>query len=209
MMPERLAETDPFRQVPEMIGSGPFRFVADERVPGARNVYAQVRPLRAAAGRRAGLDLRPEGRAFRPRRVDDHAGQRAPATNALHRRRAGLAGIRLPRPAAAAAAVAQRAGARARPAGFVSMLRVNHLQPPFNNPAIRRALLGAIDQTAIMQAHRRPGRDQPLQRPARLLRPRHADGLRRRAGAADRRRATTPRCAPTCTPPATGTSRWC
>ena len=32
MMPERLANTDPFRQVPEMIGSGPFRFKADERV---------------------------------------------------------------------------------------------------------------------------------------------------------------------------------
>jgi hypothetical protein len=38
MMPERLAHTDPFK-VPEIIGSGPFRFVADERVPGARNVY--------------------------------------------------------------------------------------------------------------------------------------------------------------------------
>lgn len=36
--------------------------------------------------------------------------------------------------------------------GYVSMLRVNHLTPPFNNPAIRRALLGAIDQTACMHA---------------------------------------------------------
>jgi peptide/nickel transport system substrate-binding protein len=31
-------------------------------------------------------------------------------------------------------------------------MRFNHLQPPLNNPAIRRALLGAIDQTAAMQA---------------------------------------------------------
>jgi len=36
--------------------------------------------------------------------------------------------------------------------GFVSMVRVNHLQAPFNNPEIRRALWGAIDQTAFMQA---------------------------------------------------------
>src|SRR5271154_3017778 len=39
MMPERLAKTDPFTQVTEMVGSGPFRFKADERVPGARVVY--------------------------------------------------------------------------------------------------------------------------------------------------------------------------
>jgi ABC-type transport system substrate-binding protein len=32
IMPERLALTDPNRQVTEMIGSGPFRFVASERV---------------------------------------------------------------------------------------------------------------------------------------------------------------------------------
>ena len=35
-MPERLAKTDPFTQVTEMVGSGPYRFKADERVPGAQ-----------------------------------------------------------------------------------------------------------------------------------------------------------------------------
>ncbi|MBE7200557.1 MAG: ABC transporter substrate-binding protein, partial [Parafilimonas terrae] len=39
IMPERLARTDPFTQVTEMVGSGPFRFKADERVVGARVVY--------------------------------------------------------------------------------------------------------------------------------------------------------------------------
>ena len=38
IMPERLAKTDPFTQVTEMVGSGPYRFVAAERVPGARGV---------------------------------------------------------------------------------------------------------------------------------------------------------------------------
>ena len=38
------------------------------------------------------------------------------------------------------------------PTGAVNMMRPNHLQPPFNNPAFRRALLLAIDQTAMMQA---------------------------------------------------------
>lgn len=34
IMPERLAKTDAFTQVTEAIGSGPFKFVAAERVPG-------------------------------------------------------------------------------------------------------------------------------------------------------------------------------
>jgi peptide/nickel transport system substrate-binding protein len=39
IMPERLALTDPFKQVPEVVGSGPFRFKANERVQGALVVY--------------------------------------------------------------------------------------------------------------------------------------------------------------------------
>ncbi|MBV8426753.1 MAG: hypothetical protein JOZ88_05870, partial [Hyphomicrobiales bacterium] len=38
------------------------------------------------------------------------------------------------------------------PTGFIGIFRMNHLNPPFDNPAIRRALLGAIDQTEFMQA---------------------------------------------------------
>jgi ABC-type transport system substrate-binding protein len=34
----------------------------------------------------------------------------------------------------------------------IGIMRFNHLQPPFDNPAIRRALLGAVDQAAAMQA---------------------------------------------------------
>jgi peptide/nickel transport system substrate-binding protein len=36
--------------------------------------------------------------------------------------------------------------------GFTAFLRPNHLQPPFNNPAFRRAVLGAIDQSDFMTA---------------------------------------------------------
>jgi peptide/nickel transport system substrate-binding protein len=38
------------------------------------------------------------------------------------------------------------------PTGLPAMLRFNHLQPPFNNAAIRRALLGAVNQADFMQA---------------------------------------------------------
>jgi peptide/nickel transport system substrate-binding protein len=36
--------------------------------------------------------------------------------------------------------------------GGIAILRFNHLNPPFDNPAIRRALLGAIDQGEFMTA---------------------------------------------------------
>ncbi len=38
-MPERLATTDPYKQVTEMVGSGPYRYKADERVAGSLVVY--------------------------------------------------------------------------------------------------------------------------------------------------------------------------
>ncbi len=39
IMPERLARTDPMRAVTEMIGSGPYRFIAGEYNSGSRVVY--------------------------------------------------------------------------------------------------------------------------------------------------------------------------
>ena len=41
MMPERLAKTDPFKQIPEAIGSGPFKFVKAEWVPGNKAVFVK------------------------------------------------------------------------------------------------------------------------------------------------------------------------
>src|SRR5260221_82493 len=41
IMPSRIAATDPMTQIPEVIGSGPFKLVASERVPGARTVFAK------------------------------------------------------------------------------------------------------------------------------------------------------------------------
>ena len=38
------------------------------------------------------------------------------------------------------------------PSGQISILRMNHLQPPFNNPAIRRALIGAVNQEDVVTA---------------------------------------------------------
>ncbi len=52
VMPERLANTPPGKRITEMVGSGPFRFLPNERVPGARNAYAKFdKYARARASR--------------------------------------------------------------------------------------------------------------------------------------------------------------
>lgn len=151
MMPERLAQTDPFKQIPEAIGSGPFRFMVGERVPGAKVVYERnpdyVPRLDGIASFTAG-----------PKRVFV---DRVEWTVL---------------PDAATAAAAMQAGemdwweaptfdllpllknnpdlviSPADPAGYLGNMRLNHLQPPFDNPALRRVLLSAVKQQDYMAA---------------------------------------------------------
>jgi peptide/nickel transport system substrate-binding protein len=151
MMPERLANTDPFKQITEITGSGPFRFVADERVPGARNVYQRFDK-------------------YKPR--DESTPDWTAGPKVVHFDRVEWTTI----PDAGTKAAALQAGEHdwwenptadllpllrtdknikievINPTGSVNMMRPNHLQPPFNNPKILQALLWAIDQTAFMEA---------------------------------------------------------
>lgn len=151
MMPERLAMTDPFKPVAEIVGSGPFRFKADERVPGARNVYERFDRYKPAPGPADGWTSGPKVAHF----------DRVVWTT-------------MPDPSTAAAAMQageqdwwEFVAADLTPMmktrrnlkvevtdtlGVLTLLRPNHLQPPFNNPAIRRAMLQAVDQTNFMQA---------------------------------------------------------
>ena len=151
MMPERLAATDSFKQVPEIIGSGPFRFKADERVPGARNVYerfAGYKPRETgAANWTAGPKLVHFDRVEWTTMPDMSTG-----ANALQ---AGEVDWLEIAPHDLVPQLKRNAAIRTRildPLGYCCAMRVNHLQPPFNNPALRRAVLGAIDQTAFMDA---------------------------------------------------------
>ena len=59
MMTKEMAATDPFEQVPEINGSGPFKFIKEEWVPGAKVVFAKnedyvprSEPASGAAGAR-------------------------------------------------------------------------------------------------------------------------------------------------------------
>jgi peptide/nickel transport system substrate-binding protein len=151
IMPERIANTDPFKLVTEAIGSGPFKFKADERVPGAFFAHERF----------AGYVPRPDGfvewtsgpKVAHFERIEWHV---------------------IPDPSTAAAAMTsgemdcweaptgdllpllerQRHLRRefVYDAGRAPFCRPNHLHPPFDNPAIRRALLPAIDQEAAMVA---------------------------------------------------------
>jgi peptide/nickel transport system substrate-binding protein len=64
VMPERLADTDPFQQISEVVGSGPFKFVNEEFEPGHRVVYVrnieyvprQEPPSWASGGKVAKID---------------------------------------------------------------------------------------------------------------------------------------------------------
>ena len=151
IMPERLASTDPFTQVTEMVGSGPFRFKADERVVGARVVYERF----------DGYTPRPSGT------PDWTAGPKVANFDRIEWQV-------VPDPATAAAAL--QAGevdwweyplpdlvpmlrringltvALPNPTGQVPVLRMNQLHPPFNNPAIRRALVSAVNQMDFLTA---------------------------------------------------------
>ncbi len=151
MMPERLARTDPFQQIPEVIGSGPYRYKADERLPGARNVYERFEgyvpreggatdwtsgPKRAVFDRVEWTTMPDAGTAI----AALQAGEQDWMENAPH----DLVPL-LRRNPAITVRVLDRLG-------FTCSMLLNHLQRPFDDPAVRRALLAGLDQAAFMNA---------------------------------------------------------
>jgi peptide/nickel transport system substrate-binding protein len=151
MMPERLALTDPFKQVGEMVGSGPFRFKADERVSGALTVYERFDRYRPREGGGLGWTAGPKVAAFDrvEWRVIADDGTAAAALQAGEVDWWEL-------PTDDLAPVLRRAGhirmAVKDATGIIGFLKMNCLQKPFDNPAIRRALLGAVVQEDYVTA---------------------------------------------------------
>jgi peptide/nickel transport system substrate-binding protein len=150
IMPERLAATPATQQVTEMVGSGPYRFVANERLAGARVVYARNeqyvprpdgKPDRTAGPKRAFFE-RVEWQI-----IPDQSTAAAALMNGE------IDWIESTSSDIAPMLERNRQVKVAYGDDFYStILRFNHLHPPFNNPAIRRAVLGAISQEDMMQA---------------------------------------------------------
>ncbi len=147
IMPEHLARTDAAKQVAEMIGSGPFRFLANERVAGARVAYAKFDgyvPREGVASFTAG-----------PKRANIDRVEWLVIPDASTAAAAMLAGEAdwWGPPADLIAHLGKSPKIRLEridSTGGIAVLRFNHLHPPFDNPAIRRALLGAFSQEDCM-----------------------------------------------------------
>ena len=151
IMPERIAATDPFKQITETIGSGPFRFKPDEFNSGSLVVYE----------RNAAYVPRPDGApslTSGPKRVffDRVEWQiiTDSATAAAALQQGEIDWYEQPTPELQTLLKRNRniVIETIDPAGLTGILRLNHLHPPFDNPDLRRALLPAISQPDFMTA---------------------------------------------------------
>lgn len=150
IMPARLAATPASEAVSEPIGSGPYRMVMDEWVPGSIAVFERFdgyvprsEPASMAAG----------GKVAHFDRVElIHIPDTATAIDALI---AGETDWVEEVPADMLPFFEGQDDAMpiaARQSGNSMQLVVNHLNPPFDNPDVRHALQLALEQTAFLQA---------------------------------------------------------
>lgn len=158
VMPERLAATPGSQQVTEMVGSGPYRFLARERVAGSRTVYERFDRYLPRSSGVSSFTAGPK--VARVDRIEWHIiPDAATASAALQSNEvdwweqptADLVPV-LKRNPAITTEVIDRTG-------NIGFLRLNSLFPPFDNPGVKHALLGAINQSDFMQAVAGTGAD--------------------------------------------------
>jgi peptide/nickel transport system substrate-binding protein len=144
IMPERIAKTDAFTNITEPIGSGPFKFVKEEWVPGSKVVYIKNTdyvPRKEAPSWAAG------GKVVKVDRVEwIYIPDAATAAAALN---AGEVDWWEQLPPDLIPVLAKNKDIKVEnidPLGSMGMIRFNFLYPPFNNAKMREALLYAVDQ---------------------------------------------------------------
>ena len=151
MMPERIASTtDPFKQVAEIVGSGPFRFLKDEYVSGSLATFARFdayvprnEPASYTAGGHKVFVDRVEWKV-----IPD------PATAANALASGEVDWLELPQPDLMPM-LKRNSGVTTGLLdiyGTIAVLRPNHIVGPTANPALRRAMMAAIDQKECMIA---------------------------------------------------------
>ena len=150
IMPERLANTPATGRITEMVGSGPFRYLANERVPGARNHYAKFEAYKPREGRASFC--------AGPRLVHfDHIEWITtpdPSTQVSALKAGEVDFVEQPLMDLVPSIQATR-GLKTEVVetkGLIGFLRFNHTFAPFDNPAIRRAVLKAVNQKEFMEA---------------------------------------------------------
>ncbi len=144
IMPERIAKTDPFKNIEDPTGSGPFKMVKAEWVPGNKVVYVKNTdyvPRKEPASWASG------GKVVKVDRVEwIYIPDSATAAAALN---AGEADWWEQMPPDLIPLLSKNKDITVKnidPLGSMGMIRFNFLHPPFNNPKMRQALLYAVNQ---------------------------------------------------------------
>jgi len=151
IMPKRVADTDPFKQIEEHIGSGPFVFKRDEFKPGDKAVYVKNAkyvprsepPSGTTGGKNVYVDRVEWNLALRDAQAQ---------VNALKKGEVDIlealgfdffeqvskdTDLQVPKWANV---------------GLQYMARFNHLHKPFDNPKVRQAVMAAFAQEPFLRA---------------------------------------------------------
>jgi peptide/nickel transport system substrate-binding protein len=150
IMPERIAKTDPFKLINEYVGSGPMKFNTGEWVPGAKAVFEKFAdyPVRPEAA-----DWLSGGKRMMFDRIEwQILPDAATATAALQNGEVDWWETPLPDVVPLLKRNRNIEVDIADPLGNIGTLRMNHLQPPFNDVRVRRAVMMALSQSDYMQA---------------------------------------------------------
>ena len=150
MMPEHIARTDPFQQIKETIGSGPYRFLKDEFIPGAAVAYERNKdyvprqePAEWSSGGKVAHFDRVEWKII-PDTATAAAALQSGEIDWYEHCQADLLPVLRKNP--------DIAFGRANPTGFNGVMRFNHMHAPFNNVKVRQAVLMAVIQDDYMSA---------------------------------------------------------
>jgi peptide/nickel transport system substrate-binding protein len=150
IMPERLTKTDPFKAVPEIIGSGPFRFLKDEYVSGGSAAWQkfdgyvprQEAPDWTSGGKVAHFeriewkiipDASTASSALQTGEIDWYEQAQQDLVPMLRKNPDIVTGP-------------------SNPQGYVGILRFNSINPPFDDVRLRRAVMAAVNQEDYMRA---------------------------------------------------------
>jgi peptide/nickel transport system substrate-binding protein len=144
IMPERVAKTDAFTQINESVGSGPFKMVREEWVPGNKVVFVKNTdyvPRSEAPSWASG------GKVVKVDRVEWlYIPDSATAAAALN---AGEVDWWQMVPPDLVPLLAKNKDIKIEntdPLGSMGLIRFNQLHPPFNNAKMRQALLYLVNQ---------------------------------------------------------------
>lgn len=149
VMPEKVAQTDPFKQITDMTGSGPYMFAADRYRPGEKVVYLKnpyYVPRNEPADGTAG------GKHVYVDELDWVILRDAQTVaNAIEKGEVDVVEM-VPNEQYSVLKKNPDIQLLNQTGKQSAMLHLNHAIPPFNNPKIAQAALMAINQAALQRA---------------------------------------------------------